>query len=177
MMLIQRSQTIKYILPIAFLWSFAALAQNSNPDPSASQTLPQSSQSSSNNETESEMILLCTGSTLTSTPTGQTSAIVSDNNGNFAVGTSTSNDIKKDVIQVRLRVIGANADFFVPAGFNNSGWRKVKDLKIGNDEISGKITYWLNKTTFQIDRRTGVMTTSGGFEGICKKEDLQKRAF
>jgi len=167
----------KLLVSLVLFWPTTALAQNSNSEVSPSDTHSLSNPSSYVNESENEMHLVCTGSTLTSTPSGQTSAIVSDSNGNFAVGTSTSNDIKKDVIQVRLRVIGANADFFVPAGFNNAGWRKVKDLKIGNDEISGKITYWLNKSTFQIDRRTGIITTSNGFEGICKKEDLQKRAF
>jgi hypothetical protein len=181
MMLIQRSQTIKYILPIAFLWSFAALAQNSNPDPSASQTLPQPSQSSATSETENEMILVCTGAILRSAPTGRTSVIVSDNNGNVALGTATSSDLKNDIVKVRLRITGKNAELFVPTGFDNSGLRKVKNLKIETNSISGYSTFWLEKLSFQIDRRTGIMTTSGyyfgGFEGICQKEDLQKRAF
>ena len=181
MMLIQRSQTIKYILPIAFLWSFAALAQNSNPDPSASEPVTQPYQSSSTSETENEMILVCTGAILRSARTGNTSVVVSDNNGNVALGTATSSDIKNDIVKVRLRITGQNAELFVPAGFDNSGLRKVKNLKIETNFISGYSTFWLEKLSFQIDRRTGIMTTSGyyfgGFEGTCQKQDLQKRVF
>jgi len=126
---------------------------------------------------ENEMLLVCTGTTMMSTPTSQTSAIVSDNSGNMALGSATSSSIQNARVQVRLRISGENAELFVPAGYNNAGWRKVKNLKIDEDEISGKITYWLRRSNFRVDRRTGIMTTSGGFEGLCRKEDLQQRAF
>lgn len=152
-----------------------ALAQNSDAGIAAENSANPTQGTAS--QPENEMLLVCTGTTLTSTPTSQTSAIVSDNSGNMALGSATSSSIQNAQVQVRLRIAGENAELFVPAGYNNAGWRKVKNLKIGSDEISGKISYWLTQSSFRIDRRTGVMTTSNGFEGNCIKEDLQKRAF
>lgn len=58
------------------------------------------------------------------------------------------------------------------------GWRDVKDLSFGEDIISGRITYGLfSGTKFEIDRRTGIMTSRSGFTGMCSAQDLSQRKF
>lgn len=152
-----------------------ALAQNTAAEISAEN--PATPTQATASQSENEMLLVCTGTAMMSTPTSQTSAIVSDNTGNMAVGSATSSSIQNAKVQMRLRIVGDNAELFVPAVYASAGWRKVKNLKISSDEISGKISYWLVESSFRIDRRTGIMTTGRGFEGTCSKEDLQKRAF
>jgi hypothetical protein len=166
---------VKLFLSVMALCPSVALSQTSAAEIEQESLAPPTQETVS--QSENEMLLVCTGTTLRSTPTSQTSAMVTDNSGNMAVGSATSSSIQNAQIQVRLRITGEEGELFVPAGFMNSGWRKVKKFKMGADEISGKISYWLTQSSFRIDRRTGIMTTSNGFEGNCIKEDLQQRAF
>jgi len=171
-----------YSLPSLALFALPVFAQNSASGALASGPAAQPQEPSSKPETE--MLLVCDGSTFTVAPTSQTNALVTDNNGYMASGSVTSSRPASVGFQVRLRIIGGDAEMNIPAiaaptiSNGNGGWYKVKDLKIGENEISGKIRMnWFDSSIFRIDRRTGQITSEGGFSGTCRKEDLQKRAF
>lgn len=167
------------------VWSPAILAES--PDPEASpneRSVLQSEVSGSISKLEDEMLLVCDGSTFTVAPTSQSNASVTDNQGYMVSGTATATAPINLEFQVRLRIVGSDAEMSMPpiaAPTINSGngwWYKVKDLKISENEISGKIKMnWFISSSFRIDRRTGSISSEGGFSGICWKEDLQKRAF
>ncbi len=168
-------RVIGYALPFVALLASPVLAQNSPQDIEESNGAPQP---------ENEMLLVCDGSTFTVAPTSQTNALITDNSGYMASGSVTSSRPASVGFQVRLRIIGGVAEMNIPAiaaptiSNGNGGWYKVKDLKIGENEISGKIRMnWFDSSIFRIDRRTGQITSEGGFSGTCRKEDLQKRAF
>jgi len=58
------------------------------------------------------------------------------------------------------------------------GWRDVKDLEMGDALITGRIRYGIfSATEFEIDRRTGIMTSKNGFTGMCQVQDLSERRF
>jgi cytoskeletal protein RodZ len=176
---------IKLFLTMIALWPSIALAQNLAPEVAASEASSQSHQSTSPiNEPENEMLLVCDGSTFTVVPTSQTNALVTDSHGNMVVGSATSSAPANVGFQVQLRIIGEKAEMNVPAiaapaiKGGNSGWYKVKNLVVGEHEITGKVSFnFIASSNFRVDRRTGKMTTKAGFSGTCRKEDLQKRAF
>lgn len=62
---------------------------------------------------------------------------------------------------------------------NKAGWFKVKDLVVNDREIMGKVAMnFLASSRFRIDRRTGVMTSSGGYRPALTRRGLlcaQKR--
>lgn len=164
------------------LFASPVFAQNSASDSVLSQPTTQAPEFGPKPDTE--MLLVCDGSTFTVAPTSQTNALVTDNSGYMASGSVTSSRPTSVGFQVRLRIIGGDAEMNIPAiaaptiSTGNGGWYKVKDLKIGENEISGKIKMnWFNSSIFRIDRRTGQITSEGGFSGTCRKENLEKRAF
>jgi hypothetical protein len=168
-------RAIGYALPFAALLSSPVLARNSPSEVEAGTGAPRS---------ENEMLLICDGSTFTVAPTSQTNAFVADNRGNMVTGSATSTAPANVGFQVQLRIIGNDAEMHLPAAAaprisaKNGGWRKVKELQITENQISGKVrTDWFDSSSFRIDRRTGSITSEGGFSGTCRKQDLQQRAF
>lgn len=131
-----------------------------------------------------EMLLVCEGSTLTNLTTATTTARLADNQGYAVDGRASTSEPRSVDYTVHLRIRGSAAEMTVPAlvmpEFNSSksGWLPVKQLVISENEITGRVRYnFLSSSTFRIDRRTGDITSSGGFRGKCRKQDLTQRAF
>lgn len=131
-----------------------------------------------------EMLLVCDGESFNRTETASVDGWAADNHGNSATGGAALRELKKIPFQVRLRISDGIAEMSVPAAAapeineNKGGWFPVKKLAIGDNEITGKVRFnMFSSSTFRVDRRTGAITTSGGFSGHCKKADLGERAF
>lgn len=58
------------------------------------------------------------------------------------------------------------------------GWWEVRELVVTDTEIGGRIKYnMFASDRFRIDRRTGELTSTGGFSGQCRKLEKTERAF
>lgn len=157
--------------PVAFAQSPAAHVVAGDPTPQIQE---------SGQQPENELQLVCEGSTSTS----HTTAFVMDGQGHMALGSATSTNSARVMHTIRIHIVGDMAEVHIPTSLapqissKNGGWRKVSQLQINSNEIIGKVQVdWLDSTTFRIDRRTGSITSAGGFSGTCRKEDLQKRVF
>jgi len=78
------------------------------------------------------------------------------------------------VVQVRIDD-GAVSILLPPSGGGIiSDWQDAEQVTITDNEITGKLrTTIFSKSKFTIDRRSGVMTSSGGFTGTCRKVEGQ----
>ncbi|WP_133243758.1 hypothetical protein [Sphingomonas pokkalii] len=126
--------------------------------------------------------LRCPGSTTVLAPTKQGSAVVTG-----PAGTAATASVERTAVDSRgvteFRIEGDKAFARPPLGFverkGTNGWLPVKKLVVTDGEISGMVQVdLLTASRFRIDRRTGELTTSGGFRGVCTKlEANDKRAF
>ena len=129
------------------------------------------------------MHLICTGGTVAQLPTGQTTSMVTTSRGAMAIGSSVSTQPGFVPLKIQFRMSQGKAQLNVPAFAGvranaDGGWSEVKKLYVSDDEITGKVsTGWIGSSQFRIDRRTGEMTSSGGFRGDCKKIDQADRQF
>ncbi len=110
--------------------------------------------------------------------------VLADNQGNAVSGRGSSATYREVPTLAQFRLEGEAAQLNLPQPptcsicVGEKGWRKVKDLKVGPDRIAGKITYGLfSGASFEIDRRTGIMTSSNGFRGECEAQDLSEHKF
>lgn len=110
--------------------------------------------------------------------------VMADNQGNAVSGRGSSATYREVPTLAQFRLEGEAAQLNLPQPptcsicVGERGWRKVKNLEVGPDRIAGKITYGLfSGTSFEIDRRTGIMTSSNGFRGECEAQDLSERKF
>ena len=54
----------------------------------------------------------------------------------------------------------------------------MRELQVTDRDITGKIKInLLNNSSFRIDRISGRLTSSGGFQGDCEPEDVTRRKF
>jgi hypothetical protein len=129
-------------------------------------------------------LLVCRGSTVGEVPTGRSSAVVSDRYGNRAVGSSVDTEVRQIDGVVQLRLNGDDPRANMPRIFapeissSQGGWYRIKSLQITDDQITGKVVFnFLNSSKFAIDRRTGVLTSEGGFQAMCEEADTTQRKF
>jgi len=86
---------------------------------------------------------------------------------------------------LRMRIHDGQADALPPepmlAQVQESGWRKVKKLAVGETAIDGKIDLgFLYAPVFHIDRNAGTISINGSmssFEGDCHPYDASERRF
>lgn len=133
---------------------------------------------------DSELLLVCEGGTLSNMQTAETYVSAYNNRGYRVDGNATTREPGRIDYSVKLRIRDGIGEMSVPdlvvpeLSSGKQGWFPVKDLKIGDDEISGRVRFnFVSSSSFRIDRRTGDISTSGGFVGKCVKQDLSQRAF
>lgn len=74
--------------------------------------------------------------------------------------------------RTRVRVTGNTVSVRLPSTMpGGQAWREMTDVRIDEDQISGKLRLSLFPTRVRIDRRTGDIDISGtvSFDGICEK--------
>lgn len=131
-----------------------------------------------------ELALICEGSMRGMFRDRAGGALIVDNQGNMASGSGSTSQYR-DVptvaqFQMTTNKVRLNLPQPPTCGIcvGEKGWRDVKKLEVTESRIAGKITYGLfSGTRFEIDRRTGIMTTENGFTGTCKPQDLSERKF
>jgi hypothetical protein len=128
--------------------------------------------------------LVCHGRSFGNVETSQTTAAVSTNTGFSGSGASSTARRGEVSMAVQFRIEDGEARMNLPASAlpeihgGKNGWLKVTKLEVTADRISGKVKFnFLNSSEFEIDRRTGIMTSEAGFQGDCEKLDLNARAF
>jgi hypothetical protein len=131
-----------------------------------------------------ELSLVCDGTFRGDFKDQGIGAIVVDSDGNSASARGTTSKYREIPTRALFELKGSVARLNLPQPptcaicVGEKGWREVKDLEVGSDRISGRIKYGLfSATEFEIDRRTGLMTSRNGFSGNCEAVDLSKRKF
>jgi len=131
-----------------------------------------------------DMVLVCNGA-MRGLFTDRTAggALVDADGGvtSARAGTASYGDIPTTA---EFRLTGESAQLNLPQPptcsvcTGEKGWREVRELQVDDTRISGRIRYGLlSGTRFEIDRRTGVMTSENGFRGECALPDLSQRKF
>lgn len=135
-------------------------------------------------KTPPDMLLVCDGSTLAMAPDSQTTMGVVDNEGYAATGSAVTSSRADVPFTAQLRIESGEARMSLPAfvapeiSSSKGGWYKVKALVIDDRRITGKVVFnFISSSSFEIDRRTGTMTSAGGFHAQCRAVDLSERAF
>jgi hypothetical protein len=131
-----------------------------------------------------ELSLICEGSMRGMFRDRGAGALIVDNHGNMASGSGSTSQYRDvpTIAQFQMTGEGARLNLSQPPTcaicVGEKGWREVKDLAVTESRIAGKITYGLfSGTRFEIDRRTGIMTSENGFTGTCAAQDLSQRKF
>lgn len=131
-----------------------------------------------------ELSLSCEGAMRGMFKDRSVGGIATDNRGNVVTGGGNSSRYADIATVAQFQMTGGKARLNLPQPptcsicVGEKGWRNVKQLSVTDALISGKITYGLfSGTAFEIDRRTGTMTSNNGFRGQCKAIDLSKRQF
>jgi len=129
-------------------------------------------------------LLACKGSTVGAVATGSTSAVVRDSYGNVVTGNSVDTEVRQidGVIQLRLNGDDPRANMpriFAPEiSSSKGGWYRIKDLEITDDFVRGKVVFnFLTSSRFEIDRRTGILTSENGFQAVCEAVEVSERKF
>jgi hypothetical protein len=131
-----------------------------------------------------ELNLSCRGESTGLATVGTESVSTRSNWG----GASTSYGTRQGLVTIdtliSFRLSGGEAMLSVPAALlppihgGKSGEFRVRELQIGERDITGKIRINLmNNASFRIDRISGRLTSSGGFQGDCEAEDVARRKF
>lgn len=134
--------------------------------------------------TPPDMLIICDGSAVAMAPESTTTMGVTDNQGYSATGSAVTSSPATLAFTAQLRIEGGEARMNLPAfagpeiSSSKGGWYRVKGLSVDDRRITGKVVWnFLSSSSFEIDRRTGTMTSSGGFQGQCHAADLEQRAF
>lgn len=129
-------------------------------------------------------LLLCRGSAVGEVATGRSSAVVTDSFGNSAVGNSVDTEVREIDAVIQLKLNGSDPRVNIPRilapdiASSKAGWYRVKDLEISDEYIKGKVVFnFISSSRFEIDRRTGVLTSTGGFQGMCEAAEINERKF
>lgn len=115
--------------------------------------------------------LICPGSSTAMAPSRSVTGGVYGSEGSVT-GSATESELVTKVGTTEFKLENGSATIRPPMGFvarkGKAGWFPVKNLTVSEDEITGELTVALLETSrFRIDRRTGEITTSGGYRGIC----------
>lgn len=89
---------------------------------------------------------------------------------------------------VQFRIIGEAVSVQVPpsmlppVGRGNTGWRETQDVRMTDDEVTGRFSVnFANRAAFRLDRVTGAVSMSGlfgfGFTGQCRPVAQTQRLF
>ena len=134
--------------------------------------------------TAQELSLICEGSMRGMFRDRAAGGVVVDDRGNMASASGSTSQFRDIPTAAQFQMRDSEARLNLPQPptcaicVGEKGWRDVKDLEITDDRIAGKITYGLfSGTRFEIDRRTGIMTSENGFSGSCEAQDLSERKF
>jgi len=131
---------------------------------------------------ELSLLLSCAGASSGVAATSSSSAVVYDNQGRQVTARGSTIEPVTIYGTVEIKLFDGIAEVLVPSQFTGGSggtkWRKVKNLVVTETEITGKVGLGLlSSTTFRVDRRTGSLTSNGGFRGQCIKVDESQRAF
>ena len=131
-----------------------------------------------------ELNLICRGGGRTMTATSRDSAGYANNQGYAAAGQNVRESLVDYETTAGFRLSGGTATMRVPTMFlppiagGRGGWFKVKDLRVSDSEISGKVAInFMNTPSFRIDRVTGELSTQYGFQAQCEAQDVTTRRF
>ena len=116
---------------------------------------------------------------------GGTESVATRNNWG---GASTSYGTRQGLVTIdtliSFRMSDGAAMLSVPAALlppihgGKRGEFRVRELQVSERDIVGKIKInLLNTASFRIDRISGRLTSSGGFQGDCEPEDVTRRKF
>ena len=114
----------------------------------------------------------CKGGTVVDAATSTTTAVVAGRSG-YATGSAVTTEPTLISFDVRITINGDTGQVQGPAGSTD----KLKKIAVSDDSITAEYGGLLNKRKFFIDRRSGKITTSAGFNGICKPREDAPRAF
>lgn len=131
-----------------------------------------------------ELNLSCRGES-TGLTTVETGSVATRNNYG---GASASYDSRQGLVTIdtliSFRLADGEAMLSVPAALlppihgGKRGEFRVRELVVSERDIVGKIKInLLNNASFRIDRISGRLTSSGGFQGDCEPEDVSRRKF
>ena len=129
-------------------------------------------------------LLICRGTSVGPVRDGSDSTIITDNLGNQLFGTSSSKRTRELDMVVQLRLAGDDPRINLPRiaapqiASSKGGWYRIKDLEVSRDFIRGKAVFNVfNSSRFEIDRRTGILTSEAGFQGKCEAVATDAYAF
>lgn len=135
-------------------------------------------------EAPSDLALVCEGAMKGNWKVGSDGALLLGPNGQWQSGSASRMQYAEIPTVAEFRISAGNASMYLPqppsCGIckGETGWRDVKKLESTEAQFAGKISYGaFSGTTFQIDRRTGRMTSDNGFDGTCRAIDLTERKF
>jgi hypothetical protein len=131
-----------------------------------------------------ELNLSCRGESTALATVGTESVATRNNMG----GASTSYGTRQGLVTIdtliSFRLSNGEAMLSVPAALlppihgGKRGEFRVRELQVGDRDITGKVRINLmNNASFRIDRISGRLTSSGGFQGDCEAEDVARRKF
>ena len=131
-----------------------------------------------------ELNLICRGTGTTMAQVGSETVTARDNWGNAAQAQSVKQGLVNYDTTAGFRLQNGIATMRVPAMLlpplhgGRGGWLKVKNLRIADNEITGKAAInFMNNPSFRIDRVTGELSIAGGFQAQCEPQDVTTRRF
>lgn len=131
-----------------------------------------------------ELVLICEGAMRGTFTDDSVGGMVADQDGDFAAGRASSSKYGEVPTTAEFQLTGSEARLSLPQPptcgicVGEKGWRDVRDLEVDENRIMGRIRYGMfSGTKFEIDRRTGVMTSENGFRGDCTAQDLSEQKF
>ncbi|TRD10911.1 hypothetical protein FGU71_02910 [Erythrobacter insulae] len=129
-------------------------------------------------------LLVCRASSVASVETGGSSAVVTDSDGSVLTGRSVDTEVREISAVIQLRLNGDDPRVNLPrflapqVASSKGGWYRVKDLEMKDDFIRGKVVFnFMQSSRFEIDRRTGILTSGNGFLASCEVADVSERKF
>lgn len=114
----------------------------------------------------------CKGGTVVNATTSTTTAAVYGQGGN-ATGAAVTTEPTYVPFEVRVIIADGIGEVQLPAGER----QKLKKIVILDDSVTAQYGGFLDRRKFHIDRHSGKIMTSAGFEGSCKPHEETPRAF
>jgi hypothetical protein len=131
-----------------------------------------------------ELNLSCRGESTGLATVGTESVATRNNWGGASASYGTRQGLMTIDTLISFRLANGEAMLSVPAALlppihgGKRGEFRVRELQVGERDITGKIKINLmNNASFRIDRISGRLTSSGGFQGDCEAEDVSRRKF
>lgn len=131
-----------------------------------------------------DLQLTCVGNVTGAIPVETTSVNAQSAWGSTANASGVRSEIATAEVSVGFRLQGGKAQLRIPSELlpqwrgGKNGWFEVRDLMVSEREITGKVAVNIfMRPTFRIDRYTGELSSSGGFQGKCQTQDVTERKF